>query len=110
MDLLTRIAEIEERCKKATRGPWVEGLYPHDQGHVHFATKVTERDRERGSGPYIERGLLPVGIDIVCHMQISNSPNFREDAAFIANARDDIPFLIAELRKLLPAEPTNEDG
>jgi len=92
-----QIKHLKELHEKATPGPWIEGLVPHDVGRIFRATAPTHAQKAVGTGPYIDRGLLPVGIDTICNMQVSNSPNFREDAAFIAELRNSFPALIEEL-------------
>jgi len=70
------IREIEERCNKATKGPWksmVEGR-DHTSGDSFIMTG--------GEDIYIDNPLLDNNQD------------------FIANAKQDIPKLIAEIRKL----------
>ena len=88
-----RLAEIRERCDKATQGPWeleikgadaaplviVWARYPHREGlHRHFIT-------------YTEYGEKP-DPDVLQR----NSDNY----AFIAAARTDMPDLLAEVERL----------
>ena len=88
-----RLAEIRERCDKATQGPWeleikgadaaplviVWARYPHREGlHRHFIT-------------YTEYGEKP-DPDVLQR----NSDNY----AFIAAARADMPDLLDEVERL----------
>ena len=93
-----RLAEIRERCDKATQGPWeleikgadaaplviVWARYPHREGlHRHFIT-------------YTEYGEKP-DPDVLQR----NSDNY----AFIAAARTDMPDLLAEVERLRALVP-----
>jgi|SRR5580704_473216 hypothetical protein len=79
-DLATRLREIQERCKDASPGPWkaannlIYAYGPH----------------EDKSGPSVHyfKPLRTMG----------------SDATFIANARDDVPFLLAEIDRLRAIE------
>lgn len=92
-----RLEEIRKRVEAATPGPWeVEdyrcdgdwrstgNVWARNKGHYHPGTKVCE---------------------VNCHSMSSISDprdigEFEGNSAFIAHARDDIPFLLAELAKL----------
>jgi hypothetical protein len=93
-----RLREIEERANKATPGPWVEertGL----QARV-YPGKYADMPPE---SPYGTCGIIPVGIDAICTMQTSNQPNNRHDQAFITHCREDVPYLLEQLRVLARA-------
>lgn len=68
-----REQEIRARCDRATPGPW--GTWPDG----------TEESVES----------LSLG-RFVCHLN-SNMRDFRADSAFIAGAREDVPWLLAQL-------------
>ncbi|WP_198345208.1 hypothetical protein [Burkholderia ubonensis] len=72
--------EIEARCKAATPGPWV--------------SYVEGRDHESGSN-FIMTG--PEG-DRSDDIELSGATIADQD--FIAHARQDIPLLVAEIRRL----------
>jgi hypothetical protein len=73
-----RLAEIRARESKATKGPWRACAWdPMERPHVH-----KDAPSDTHCGP---RGDLPLT---------------GEDAEFIAHAREDIPFLLAELDML----------
>ena len=72
----SELNEIEERCNKATKGPW--------------KSYIEGRDHESGDS-FIETG----GEEIY----LSN-PLFDNNQDFIAHSRQDVPRLIAEIRKL----------
>lgn len=69
-----RLAAIAARVEKATPGPWLVGderlptLFPRDDPSYHIALLESVRE-----------------------------PRFRPNADFIAHAREDIPFLLAQL-------------
>ena len=79
---MSRIEEIKARCEAATPGPWEAdyntpfsndfvGIYEETEGYI-----IKAEDEDEGD---------------------STRPN---DAAFIANAREDIPYLLAEVKQL----------
>lgn len=70
------LKEIEDRCNKATKGPW--------------KSMIEGRDHTSG-----DSFIMTSGEDIY----ISN-PLFDNNQDFIASAKQDIPKLIAEIRKL----------
>ncbi|WP_435624761.1 hypothetical protein [Flagellimonas sp.] len=73
------LQEIEDRCNNATKGPW--------------KSMIEGRDHTSG-----DSFIMTGGEDIY----ISN-PLFDNNQDFIANAKQDIPKLIAEIRKLKKA-------
>ena len=68
---------IRERCNKATTGPWK--IENPSRGSEIIAVKKADN------------------FDWILSMQVSNCPNFMEDADFIANTRQDIPALLDAL-------------
>ncbi|WP_264558935.1 hypothetical protein [Flavobacterium sp. N2270] len=70
------LKEIEDRCKNATKGPW--------------KSMIEGRDHTSG-----DSFIMTGGEDIY----ISN-PLFDNNQDFIANAKQDIPKLIAEIKRL----------
>ena len=76
-----RLNEIEARCKAATPGPWV--------------SYVEGRDHESGSN------FIMTGPEGARGEDIELSGVTTEDQDFIAHARQDIPLLIAEVRRLM---------
>lgn len=69
-----RLAAIEYAATEATGGPWAVVKAGPERSIV---SKASER--------------------YVCHMN-SNAPRYWKDVKFIANARTDVPDLIAEIR------------
>lgn len=72
----SELNEIEERCNKSTKGPW--------------KSMIEGRDHTSGSS-FIMTGGEDIYID---------NPLFDNNQDFTANAKQDIPNLIAEIRKL----------
>ncbi len=75
-----KLKEIENRCKSSSRGPWkayIEGR-DHDSGS-HFI--MTGKGDKRGEDFEINGARI-------------------DDYDFIANAKQDIPALIEEVRRL----------
>ena len=70
------LKEIEDRCNKATTGPW--------------KSMIEGRDHTSGDS-FIMTGGEDIYID---------SPLLDNNQDFIANAKQDIPKLISEIRKL----------
>lgn len=81
------LKEIEERCNAATLGPWVscvEGR-DHDSGSNFIMT---------GTGAARGKDIELTGATIA-------------DQDFIAHAREDIPQLLAEIRRLKSMLPSS---
>lgn len=72
------IAEISARCAAATEGPW--------------------QIDERLPNCYIRHEGQ--GFPIAAMWHTANGSNYKNDAAFIAHARQDIPVLLAEIERL----------
>lgn len=93
----TTLREIEQRCEKATPGPWVE-----DDGHIH-SEPLCELAQEyvlvkvEGRTVAYERPETEVAL---CSQDLLN---FDADAEFISSARTDVPLLIGEVRRLREA-------
>jgi len=81
----SELKEIEDRCNSTTKGPW--------------KSFIEGRDHESGDS-FIQTGGEEIYID---------NPLFDNNQDFIANARQDIPKLIVEIRKL-KLELKNKDG
>lgn len=80
-----KLAAIEQRVQAATPGPWhAPGL-----GEVH-----TDHD----AGVFIRRDEDGEGDPIVA--DFCSYPNWEGNAEFIAHAREDVPALLAEVRRL----------
>lgn len=75
------LAEIEARAEKATPGKWVFDGDKFDDGYNVYATEH----------PHIKI------------VRADDNPNDKADAEFIAHAREDVPALIAEVKKLRKA-------
>ncbi|WP_322076694.1 hypothetical protein [Burkholderia cepacia] len=75
-----KLNEIEARCKAATPGPWV--------------SYVEGRDHESGSN------FIMTGPEGRRSDDIELSGATIADQDFIAHARQDIPLLVAEIRRL----------
>ena len=74
------LSEIESRANAATPGPWAKGCNRYGEHSVY--------------GPEHE-DVTPAYTD---HMH--GESMMEEDATFIAHAREDVPKLIAEIRRL----------
>ncbi len=82
---MSRLEEIKKREEEATPGPWT--FYSRDSGNEE---DDPTKDSECGLGWDIE--------EIPCDMR--GRFKHGHDANFIANARSDIPWLIAEVERL----------
>lgn len=87
------LAAIETRAEKATPGPW-RWEYPNLE-----ELRIDDPDiREGDVTPYLVTDGVPDAdpvLDDICDPMVGI-----EDAAFIAHARQDIPRLLAEVRRL----------
>ena len=88
MITVQEINDIEIRCNNATKGPWksiIEGR-DHESGDSFVMTGIENTNdiwgRKRGVDIYLTGATLP-------------------NQEFIAHARQDIPRLILEVRRLL---------
>lgn len=80
-----RLAEIEAREAAATPGPWHRLDFAHDANDVWI-------------GPSFRNVIAQVVPD-----------DASADAAFIAHAREDVPWLLAEVRRLRAIEAAARD-
>jgi hypothetical protein len=79
-----RLKEIQERLNKATPGPW----------------RISPRGGSDEERPFVDNKQYDVAR--MCHEAgVLGEPSFAwADADFIAYAREDIPFLLAEVERL----------
>lgn len=84
-DITQRLAEIKERAERATKEPWVRFAVRKRIGGAHFIAVGPE------NLPII---LVPTGT------LAESQHEALIDATFIANARSDVPFLLAEIERL----------
>lgn len=83
-DLEQRLSEIEARANAATVGPWTYTCYD-------WETIMVSKSIDAKPVAYVP----------------TKGPEKTPDSRFIAHAREDIPWLIAELRKALKAQSVN---
>lgn len=82
-----RLKEIAERAKRATPGPWRRGQMPEWESWMIVS--------ESAFDPGDEEDPTPIHRPIVDSEYTAPS-----DAEFIAAAREDIPWLLAEVERL----------
>jgi hypothetical protein len=105
-----RLEEIEARVNKATKGPWRAGMsdmlsYDGDGDGPYKQVYVDNPDGRVHMG---ER--LP---DVVAKMYDALGADCRNNAEFAAHAREDVPWLVSEvrrLRKLVDRDGAGTDG
>lgn len=86
-----RIAEIESREKAATEGPWSWEDWDLDDGPDCYTLVAPPHTRPSGTS-----GMFPdLGFSLMTDEDHEIS---EQDRAFIAHARQDVPWLIEELR------------
>lgn len=90
-----KLKEIGQRCEAATEGPWYVGEDYY--GGVSVRTKPTPATNIDGANAILENTGRSIG-DIA-----------KEDAEFIAHARQDIPVLLAEIERLQEYERQYND-
>lgn len=103
-----RIAEIRERAEKATPGPWhVKQPGAHSKEYIRVVD----------AGAPSTHGYISAGVAQVCCRRTSTEfknriPSAVEqaNAALIANARADIPFLLAQIDELRAALSRGENN
>ena len=86
------LAAIERRAAAASPGPWLDG-WDYDENEGHFILANTD-----GGELFSMAEVLPVDIFNPCHQV--EAKHLRATADFIAAAREDIPALLAECRRL----------
>ena len=73
---MSRLAEIDEREKAATKGPWIKG-------------------------EYVPGGIFPEnGAHVATVNQRYTLKQWRANATFIANSREDIPWLVEMVKHM----------
>ncbi len=112
--LESELQELEEICAAATPGPWFVRFLDDDQA-MSLVAVSTSPDSGKG-----ERwpGFSPsemVAATLVQHPRYldAGDGNWDENARFIALARDAVPRLVAEIRRLreiLDVRPGGADG
>ncbi len=83
-----QIAEIQARCDAATPGPWE---WDQERGRP-----VTLADLEEDGYPLTRMSILSIGGG-AWRNRIEGRP---DDEEFIARAREDVPLLLAEIKRL----------
>jgi hypothetical protein len=81
-----QLAEIRERCDKATEGPW-------------FPSLLTEGYIAQGSEFNVVASVLEYNEDGSVRATLGND-NYENNREFIAHAREDIPLLLSEVKAL----------
>lgn len=95
------LADIEDRARAATPGPWYVRQLDDDSA-MNLVAISTAIDTGRGERwPDFDAGEI-LAATLVQHPGYVNTADERwdENAWFIAHARQDIPRLIAEIRRL----------
>lgn len=109
------VEAIESRANAATPGPWGVEVYGSGQANVsmprdrsfHFGTVYGASGIASGGGDGKPiHGVSGHELDGLTEAEYAQQRY--ADAAFIAAAREDIPALIAEVRRLRAPAPTRE--
>lgn len=96
-----RLSEIRRRCEAATEGPWTVWEEPTPTME-DAARALTEQVQGTGDGFCKALFLLEAGGK--CPATTGCGPTSKSNAAFIAHARDDIPWLLDRV------QPTHRVG
>lgn len=80
-DILKRIEEIKERLSKTTKGKWKTSGLPYDYDCGDDACVLTDND-------------MYICATVVDNLCLTEKHNVDEDTIFIANAKEDIQFLL----------------
>ncbi|MFQ6197407.1 hypothetical protein [Streptomyces sp. NPDC000405] len=95
------LEEIEEICSAATPGPWFVRTLDDDQAMNLIAVSTTPDTGHAERWPGFDHREI-VAATLVQHPRYVDSQDERwdENAAFITMARENIPRLVAEIRRL----------
>lgn len=85
-----RLAEIEARANAATPGPWSSEDGP----------RVLDSEGFESITVWVVRGLRTATLALIRHMAGTYASERDANAAFIAHARQDVPELVAEVKRL----------
>ena len=103
----TELNEIEVRAQRATAGPWFVHRTDDEQsqGALYVGTPYSggDHDNRRGMGDGAARQANPVeviAITLLQHPNLCGADECEENTSFIAQARSDVPRLVAEVRAL----------
>lgn len=88
-----RLTEIEARAKAATRGPWEDATGSIEPRGIWSSALFVST----ATGEVVAGALCPDTGDEGMETPIAGAPP--ENRAFIAHARDDVPWLVAQVRE-----------
>jgi len=98
------LAEIEDRAREATPGPWfVRHLDDDYASNLLAVSTVSDPDHDDGPRwPGFSPGDIVAATLVQCPLPYVSIDDTKwdENAKFIAHARSDIPLLLAEIRRL----------
>lgn len=99
----TRLAEIRERANAATDGPWMFGQPDDDCTQTRaewMDSTAANPDAPAAAGLWVAwtRSADRPGVLVTCIT--GDGPTSQENAEFIAHARQDVPWLLAEVERL----------
>lgn len=95
-----RLDEIKARCEKATKGPWTalaDGNQYLDTKYMPTAKCVASARVLGIQRPWNPHALLSFGFT---PGEYETARFAEHDAAFIASAREDVPWLVSEVERL----------
>ncbi|ARH91608.1 hypothetical protein STRMOE7_16340 [Streptomyces sp. MOE7] len=97
----SELGEIEELCSSATPGPWFVRVLDDDSAMNLIAVSTVPDTGHSERWPGFDHGEI-VAATLVQQPRYVDSADERwdENAAFIAMARDALPRLVAEVRRL----------
>jgi hypothetical protein len=97
----SEIGEIEELCSAATPGPWFVRNLDDDHAMSLVAVSTSPDTGRAERWPAFDHGDI-VAATLVQHPRYVDSRDgcWDDNAAFIAMAREAVPLLVAEVRRL----------
>ena len=98
-----RLSEIQARAEAATPGPWKPFQPCNEEGYTDWWVWRDNGDPFYNGVVNVSGREEPGAVGDACITDGSDPEQEHNDAAFIAHAREDIPYLLAEVERLRAA-------
>ncbi|NNN21005.1 MAG: hypothetical protein HKL80_03270 [Acidimicrobiales bacterium] len=98
---MSYLNEIDERCNYAVQGPWVFKTFRSENGDDLPVVTANSNDEDYTQWPNYDTSRVIAFTKLLEPPMIAiNDGRWRENAIFIANARQDLPMLLQEVKSL----------